>query len=58
MVAGRPESRVPTERVAIFIINADGSGERWLGPGRAPDWSPDGARIVFAAGTLAPTESS
>ena len=46
-----PEPR-PRGRLAIFVINADGSGERQLTPwalraGNHPDWSPDGKRILF-----------
>ncbi len=32
----------------IYVINNDGSGERYLGPGGGPDWSPDGRQIVFS----------
>src|SRR6266498_2255972 len=43
---------------AIYIMNADGSGERrifadkenWLDFLRAGSWSPDGKRLVFARG--------
>jgi hypothetical protein len=31
----------------IYLINADGSGERRLTEGLEPSWSPDGKRIVF-----------
>ena len=32
----------PNRREGIYIINRDGSAERWLCEGRWPDWSPDG----------------
>lgn len=43
---------VPRGRTAMFLVNADGSGERQLTPwsltaGDHPDWSPDGKRILF-----------
>ena len=31
----------------IWIMNADGSGNRRLGPGSSPCWSPDGSKIAF-----------
>ena len=34
----------------VYIINTDGSGEKRIGPGRWPDWSPDGNEIVFSIG--------
>ena len=34
----------------IYVLNADGSGERRLSSGRAPSWSPDGRRIAFVRG--------
>jgi Tol biopolymer transport system component len=42
----------PRNKRAIFVINADGSGQRRLTPWRLdagdhPDWSPDGKRILF-----------
>ena len=41
-----------TLKVAVFVMNADGSGARRLTPwglraGDHPDWSPDGKRILF-----------
>lgn len=33
----------------IGVVNADGSGLRWLGTGRWPEWGPDG-RVVFGDG--------
>lgn len=32
----------------LFVMNADGSGLKSLGPGHSPAWSPDARRIVFA----------
>lgn len=32
----------------IYVIGADGSGERRVVHGSGPDWSPDGAHIAFA----------
>jgi Tol biopolymer transport system component len=31
----------------IVVLRADGSGHESLGPGTAPAWSPDGARVAF-----------
>lgn len=31
----------------IWVMNDDGSGQRRLGLGDSPDWSPDGGRIAF-----------
>ena len=33
----------------IYVINADGSGERYLTRGRKPRWSPDGQKITFTS---------
>jgi TolB protein len=33
----------------IWLMNADGSGQRRLALGLSPAWSPDGSRIAFAA---------
>ena len=32
----------------VYVMNADGTGVRRLGPGLAGGWSPDGTKIVFA----------
>jgi TolB protein len=42
----------PVGKLAIFVVRADGSGERRITPwnmdaGYGPDWSPDGSRILF-----------
>jgi TolB protein len=42
----------PANSVALFVINADGTGMKRLTPwklngGEHPDWSPDGKRILF-----------
>jgi Tol biopolymer transport system component len=34
----------------LFIVNADGSGSRKLGPGARADWSPDGKQIALDDG--------
>ena len=49
----------PRGRLALFLINADGSGERQLTPwalraGNHPDWSPDGKRILFLSNVFGP----
>ena len=54
---------VPRGRTAMFLINADGSGERRLTPwnlnaGDHPDWSPDGHRILFRSNFYNPPENA
>jgi TolB protein len=39
---------------SVYVLNADGSGLRRVGPGIAPQWSPDGRSI--AASTFSPDE--
>jgi Tol biopolymer transport system component len=50
----------PRAGFALFIVNADGTGERRLTPwalraGDHPDWSPDGKRILFRSNINGPT---
>lgn len=35
----------------LWVMNADGSGQRKLAKGYAPAWSPDSRRIAYVAGT-------
>ena len=53
--AGHPQSH-------IYLINADGSGERQLTTDSItnlyPDWSPDGSRIVYMSVDAVPTTGS
>ncbi|MEP6872072.1 MAG: hypothetical protein ABI939_09530, partial [Anaerolineaceae bacterium] len=34
---------------ALWIIDADGSRNRFLTKGSSPRWSPDGARVAYLA---------
>src|SRR3989304_1855989 len=36
---------------SVFIMNADGSGQKYLTLGFEPDISPDGSKITFSCGT-------
>ena len=52
-----------TLRVAIFVMNADGSNARRVTPwslrgGDHPDWSPDGKRILFTSNIDGPSNVS
>jgi TolB protein len=37
----------PIDDPQIHVMNADGSGRRWLVDGNWPTWSPDGGRICY-----------
>ena len=52
--AGTSPRGEPANSLALFVVNADGSGLRRLTPwslnaGDRPDWSPDGELILFKA---------
>jgi len=37
----------PGDPTSIWVVNPDGSGNRYLVTGRQPSWSPDGLRLVY-----------
>ncbi len=39
----------PQNRLGIYVIRADGTGQRRLADGAGPQWSPDGTRIMYAS---------
>ncbi len=40
-------TRVGRAEQAVYTVNRDGTGRKWLTTGYAPAWSPDGRRIAF-----------
>jgi hypothetical protein len=44
---GPPKVGFPGITGQVSVINADGSGERVLGEGERPRWSPDGTRLLI-----------
>jgi Tol biopolymer transport system component len=41
---------------SVYVMNADGSGQRLLGLGGRPRWSPDGNRIAYVEDRAAPQD--
>jgi Tol biopolymer transport system component len=41
-------TRCPKRRCSVYVIDADGAGERRLVPGSWPTWSPDGRSLAYA----------
>ena len=40
---------------SVYVMNADGSGQRRIGAGDAPRWSPDSSRIAYVEYRAAPS---
>jgi Tol biopolymer transport system component len=43
---------------SVYVMNADGSARRRLGPGQRPRWSPDGNRIAYTEDRAIPRNDS
>jgi Tol biopolymer transport system component len=44
--------------VQVYVVNADGTGERHLGAGTLPQWTPDGRFVVVERVRLPPASST
>jgi TolB protein len=47
LVFGGPKMGESTIHGQIGVVNPDGTGERQIGQGEFPQWSPDGTRVAF-----------